>query len=83
MPGRVLVVAYNFPPIGGVGVQRTLKFVTYLPRWGWDPVVLTARDPGVAERDPNNPATWGKIGRNEPCPCGSGKKFKHCHGQLV
>jgi len=52
MPGRVLVVAYNFPPIGGVGVQRTLKFVTYLPRWGWDPVVLTARDPGVAERDP-------------------------------
>ena len=38
---------------------------------------------GVAERDPNDPATWGKIGRNEPCPCGSGKKFKHCHGQLV
>ncbi|MHA5865621.1 SEC-C metal-binding domain-containing protein, partial [Pseudomonas aeruginosa] len=23
-----------------------------------------------------------KIGRNEPCPCGSGKKYKHCHGQL-
>ncbi len=38
---------------------------------------------GVAERDPNNPATWGKIGRNELCPCGSGKKFKHCHGQLA
>ena len=38
---------------------------------------------GVAERDPNNPATWGKIGRNEPCPCGSGKKFKHCHGALA
>ncbi len=38
---------------------------------------------GIAERDPNNPATWGKIGRNEPCPCGSGKKFKHCHGQLA
>ncbi len=34
-------------------------------------------------RDPNNPATWGKIGRNEACPCGSGKKFKHCHGALV
>lgn len=32
------------------------------------------------QRDPNNPATWGKIGRNEACPCGSGKKFKHCHG---
>ena len=37
----------------------------------------------VAERDPNDPATWGKVGRNEPCPCGSGKKFKHCHGQLA
>ncbi|THD48957.1 MAG: preprotein translocase subunit SecA [Bradyrhizobium sp.] len=36
----------------------------------------------VAERDPNDPATWGKIGRNELCPCGSGKKYKHCHGTL-
>jgi preprotein translocase subunit SecA len=34
----------------------------------------------VAGRDPQNPATWGKVARNEPCPCGSGKKFKHCHG---
>ncbi len=32
------------------------------------------------DRDPNHPATWGKIGRNELCPCGSGKKYKHCHG---
>ncbi len=36
-----------------------------------------------AERDPNDPSTWGKVGRNEPCPCGSGKKFKHCHGVLA
>jgi preprotein translocase subunit SecA len=33
--------------------------------------------------DPNNPATWGKVQRNAPCPCGSGRKFKHCHGALV
>ena len=32
------------------------------------------------ERDPTNPATWGNVGRNESCPCGSGKKFKQCHG---
>ncbi len=32
--------------------------------------------------DPNNPATWGKISRNDLCPCGSGKKYKHCHGQV-
>ena len=37
----------------------------------------------VAERNPNDPSTWGKIGRNEACPCGSGKKYKHCHGKFV
>jgi preprotein translocase subunit SecA len=37
----------------------------------------------AAERDPGDPNSWGKVGRNEPCPCGSGKKYKHCHGQLV
>ncbi len=36
-----------------------------------------------ADRDPNNQATWGKVGRNENCPCGSGKKFKHCHGKFI
>jgi len=29
------------------------------------------------------PAAWGKVGRNKTCPCGSGKKFKHCHGRVV
>jgi preprotein translocase subunit SecA len=36
-----------------------------------------------ASRNPDDPSTWGKVGRNEPCPCGSGNKFKHCHGQFV
>ena len=34
-------------------------------------------------RNPKDPTTWGKVGRNEACPCGSGKKFKHCHGRYV
>ncbi|MCE3005381.1 MAG: preprotein translocase subunit SecA [Rickettsiales bacterium] len=34
----------------------------------------------AAARNPSDPSTWGKVARNEPCPCGSGKKFKHCHG---
>ncbi|MGA2126581.1 MAG: preprotein translocase subunit SecA, partial [Xanthobacteraceae bacterium] len=34
-------------------------------------------------RKPNDPTSWGKVGRNEPCPCGSGKKFKHCHGRYA
>jgi preprotein translocase subunit SecA len=33
--------------------------------------------------DPNDPRTWGRVGRNALCPCGSNKKFKHCHGALV
>lgn len=33
-----------------------------------------------ADRHPEDPSTWGKVGRNEACPCGSGKKYKHCHG---
>jgi preprotein translocase subunit SecA len=33
-------------------------------------------------RNPKDPTTWGKVGRNETCPCGSGKKFKHCHGKF-
>ena len=37
----------------------------------------------ASHRDPNDPSTWGRVSRNEPCPCGSGKKFKHCHGQFV
>jgi preprotein translocase subunit SecA len=37
----------------------------------------------AAKRDPKNPATWGKVGRNEVCPCGSGKKYKHCHGRFA
>jgi preprotein translocase subunit SecA len=43
----------------------------------------TANAAVAAARDPNNPATWGKVGRNEACPCGSGKKYKHCHGRYA
>ncbi|MDI6025741.1 preprotein translocase subunit SecA [Corticibacterium sp. UT-5YL-CI-8] len=42
-----------------------------------------ARVVAPEDRDPNDPSTWGKVGRNETCPCGSGKKFKHCHGAFV
>src|SRR5262249_20858903 len=39
-----------------------------------------ARVVPAEQRDPKDQRTWGKVGRNEPCPCGSGKKYKHCHG---
>ena len=57
MGGRVLVVTYFFPPAGGVGVQRTLKYVTYLPRWGWEPVVVAPADPAFPVRDASLLAT--------------------------
>ncbi|WP_366654991.1 preprotein translocase subunit SecA [Fodinicurvata sp. EGI_FJ10296] len=37
---------------------------------------------GQAAFDAEDPATWGKVARNAPCPCGSGKKYKHCHGAV-
>ncbi len=45
---RVLVVSYYFPPSGGPGVQRVLKFIKYLPACGWEPVVLTVRTADAA-----------------------------------
>ncbi len=49
---------------------------------GSRPLPPLGGDIAVAERDPKDPSTWGKVGRNEVCPCGSGKKFKHCHGRF-
>jgi preprotein translocase subunit SecA len=43
-------------------------------------LTATAAAGAAAQIDPNNPATWGKVQRNALCPCGSGKKYKHCHG---
>lgn len=36
----------------------------------------------TAERNPEDPSTWGRVGRNETCPCGSGHKYKQCHGKV-
>jgi hypothetical protein len=47
----VLVISYYFPPSGGPGVQRVLKFVKYLPEFGWRPVVLTVEDGDYPARD--------------------------------
>lgn len=58
---KVLIISYYFPPSGGPGVQRVLKFVKYLPEFGWEPVVLTviggdfpARDESLLEEIPDN-----------------------------
>jgi len=48
---KVLIVAYYWPPSGGSGVQRWLKFVKYLPSFGWQPYVFTPENPSVEIRD--------------------------------
>ena len=42
----------------------------------------SAGQTGATGRDPNRPETWGKVSRNELCPCGTGKKYKNCHGKV-
>jgi preprotein translocase subunit SecA len=53
------------------------------PASGAAPAAGAAALVAPAARNPQDPQSWGKVGRNEPCPCGSGKKFKHCHGRYA
>lgn len=46
-PQKILILTYYWPPCGGAGVQRWLKFARYLPEFGWEPVILTV-DPAYA-----------------------------------
>ena len=50
---------------------------------GGDSPAAQANPDAIAGFDETDPATWGDPGRNDPCPCGSGQKFKHCHGRLA
>ncbi len=48
---KVLMIAYYFPPLGGAGVQRTIRFVKYLPKFGWVPTVVTVENNNYYIRD--------------------------------
>jgi preprotein translocase subunit SecA len=74
------------PPQAPQAVGHHMDATTGEDDFGEGSGTLTlVRDTVVAaeDRDPQNPSTWGKVGRNEPCPCGSGKKYKHCHGAFA
>lgn len=51
MPGRVLIISYYWPPTGGSGVQRWVKFSKYLPAEGWQPVIYTPSNPEMITVD--------------------------------
>lgn len=53
MARRVLILSYYFPPAGGPGVQRVLKFTKYLPEFSWTPLVLTVRQGAYPAEDPS------------------------------
>jgi preprotein translocase subunit SecA len=73
-PRQMIATKPEFPGVeGGQGGEPD-------PYRGQRTFVNRDRDVPV---DPNDPSTWGKVQRNAPCPCGSGRKFKHCHGALV
>lgn len=74
------------PPEQEAPVLPAMEAHKFDPNTGEDEMALASVTLGAqatdsALRDPKNPASWGKIGRNEDCPCGSGKKYKHCHGR--
>jgi preprotein translocase subunit SecA len=63
------------------GFADVMESAAANPGFGAPPAAQRAA--ATASRDSRDPSTWGKVGRNEPCPCGSGKKYKHCHGALT
>ena len=48
---KVLIITYYWPPAGGAGVQRVLKFAKYLPQYGWKPIILTVENPDCPVMD--------------------------------
>ena len=71
--------ARDFQPVTVSGPMSYNDPAAAAPYAGGD--VLEAERPRLA-LDPADPTTWKDTPRNAPCPCGSGKKFKHCHGRL-
>ncbi len=78
----------NAPPLPSERERSGLLESHVDPFTGEDEMAAAAGGAGAAlkERprlDPADPATWGKVPRNAPCPCGAGRKYKHCHGKAA
>jgi preprotein translocase subunit SecA len=77
-PEPVPVYAGATPELVPSGADMALEYAAA------PAAVAVAAHPARAEAiDPDDPATWRSTPRNAPCPCGSGRKYKHCHGRLA
>ena len=86
--GQLMHIRINVEPPPELREPRLMHASHIDASTGEDEVQQAAFDPRAPRPkdlpvDPNNPQTWGKVQRNAACPCGSGRKFKHCHGALV
>jgi preprotein translocase subunit SecA len=78
MPEPVRITDMRHPDPGA----GELEYADAPPPPAYGTAAQAERAPLVsAEVDPNDPTTWDRTPRNAPCPCGSGKKYKHCHGR--
>ena len=77
--------AHHINPLTGEDEFEMADAVLAAGRGGGMPIREAKPEPlrvrKAAATDPNDPSTWGKVARNDKCPCGSGKKYKHCHGR--
>jgi preprotein translocase subunit SecA len=77
-PPVVMAESHPLPALAMAGGEPAFEMAGPAAAVGAALGAALPRGDGV---DPNDPATWGRSPRNAPCPCGSGKKFKHCHGR--
>ena len=79
-PQQTMQESRHDPALEGL-VQGGVEGLGVVPGTPREPLKFFSVRP--EDRDPNNPATWGRVGRNDACPCNSGKKYKFCHGKLA
>ena len=83
-PRPMQVVESHPEPVSALGMAREPEMALE----GAGAATMEASVPVAAQTmrasavDPNDPSTWRNAGRNALCPCGSGRKYKHCHGRL-
>jgi preprotein translocase subunit SecA len=80
LPGNLRETRQD-PALAGAGASARGNGADETPMPPPKPMPVVRR--AAAQIDPNDAATWGKVPRNAPCPCGSDRKYKHCHGKVA